>query len=156
MVFLSRSVVFLCHLALHQSIMMHLAWFHFISFFPFAILVTFFLTFRLTKCVFSFWSNIIFSNFSDNFFIYSLCCTECVSQNYISVLEIFASPFCITWTHTGCETGWFGPLCQYKCRCTPQCQTDGSCRPGSLCQTGWFGPACQYGKDDTYSLQLIC
>ncbi|CAG5122597.1 unnamed protein product [Candidula unifasciata] len=46
---------------------------------------------------------------------------------------------------TGCEQGWFGSQCQYKCRCTHNyCDKEGRCKSGDRCDKGWFGPACQY------------
>ncbi|XP_055885061.1 multiple epidermal growth factor-like domains protein 10 isoform X2 [Biomphalaria glabrata] len=41
-----------------------------------------------------------------------------------------------------CENGWFGPECQYKCRCQQTCSPEGEC-PGQ-CDVGWFGYKCQY------------
>ncbi|XP_055885067.1 uncharacterized protein LOC106062654 [Biomphalaria glabrata] len=41
-----------------------------------------------------------------------------------------------------CEDGWFGPECQYKCRCQQACSPEGEC-PGQ-CDVGWFGYKCQY------------
>uniref|UniRef100_A0A2C9KU42 Uncharacterized protein n=1 Tax=Biomphalaria glabrata TaxID=6526 RepID=A0A2C9KU42_BIOGL len=41
-----------------------------------------------------------------------------------------------------CEEGWFGPECQYKCRCQQWCSPEGECP--DKCQDGWFGYKCQY------------
>ncbi|KAK0046234.1 multiple epidermal growth factor-like domains protein 6 [Biomphalaria pfeifferi] len=41
-----------------------------------------------------------------------------------------------------CEEGWFGPECQYKCRCQESCSSEGECP--DKCQDGWFGYKCQY------------
>ncbi|XP_055885050.1 multiple epidermal growth factor-like domains protein 10 isoform X1 [Biomphalaria glabrata] len=41
-----------------------------------------------------------------------------------------------------CEEGWFGPECQYKCRCQQSCSPEGECP--DKCQDGWFGYKCQY------------
>ncbi|XP_059173398.1 uncharacterized protein LOC131953965, partial [Physella acuta] len=46
---------------------------------------------------------------------------------------------------TPCTTGWFGPDCQYRCRCTNNsCDVNGFCVNGSKCNVSWFGPKCQY------------
>ncbi|XP_059169921.1 uncharacterized protein LOC131951607 [Physella acuta] len=44
-----------------------------------------------------------------------------------------------------CDYGWFGPNCEYMCRCERKmCDGGGVCRDGARCQKGWFGPSCQY------------
>ncbi|CAG5123090.1 unnamed protein product, partial [Candidula unifasciata] len=46
----------------------------------------------------------------------------------------------------GCEKGWFGKNCKFKCHCRPGvvCLSDGQCPEGQPCDHGYFGPACQY------------
>ncbi|KAK6991021.1 fucolectin-related protein, partial [Biomphalaria glabrata] len=45
-----------------------------------------------------------------------------------------------------CEEGWFGPECQYKCRCQQSCNPEGECP--DKCEDGWFGYKCQYILDE--------
>ncbi|XP_055885065.1 uncharacterized protein LOC106057808 isoform X1 [Biomphalaria glabrata] len=45
-------------------------------------------------------------------------------------------------TAQACEDGWFGPECQYKCRCQQPCSPEGECP--DMCEVGWFGYKCQY------------
>ncbi|XP_059155559.1 uncharacterized protein LOC131940777 [Physella acuta] len=44
----------------------------------------------------------------------------------------------------GCESGWFGSMCQFKCHCktNTQCDAKGLCPNG--CDDGYFGEKCQY------------
>ncbi|KAK6991017.1 hypothetical protein BgiMline_014362, partial [Biomphalaria glabrata] len=42
----------------------------------------------------------------------------------------------------GCDTGWFGSKCQYKCHCKIKCHISGDCQ--GPCEKGWFGYKCQY------------
>ncbi|KAH9489055.1 hypothetical protein Btru_059356 [Bulinus truncatus] len=42
-----------------------------------------------------------------------------------------------------CNSGWFGPKCQYLCHCScGTCDESGQC--SSKCAPGWFGLKCQY------------
>ncbi|XP_059168905.1 uncharacterized protein LOC131950698 [Physella acuta] len=51
----------------------------------------------------------------------------------------------LVWAASGCNTGWFGSSCQYKCHCANnRCDDQGLCLAGSSCERGWFGPLCQY------------
>ncbi|KAH9487966.1 hypothetical protein Btru_066872 [Bulinus truncatus] len=42
-----------------------------------------------------------------------------------------------------CDTGWFGPKCQFKCQCVGGCNTDGTCKI-QRCIDPWVGYKCQY------------
>ncbi|XP_059168900.1 platelet endothelial aggregation receptor 1-like [Physella acuta] len=46
----------------------------------------------------------------------------------------------------GCDQGWFGSNCQFKCHCKQSnlCSYQGECSNGGKCDEGWFGPSCQY------------
>ncbi|CAL1536337.1 unnamed protein product [Lymnaea stagnalis] len=44
-----------------------------------------------------------------------------------------------------CSANVYDQKCRYMCHCTNnECDTSGSCLPGSTCERGWFGTACQY------------
>ncbi|BFZ20755.1 hypothetical protein BsWGS_23794 [Bradybaena similaris] len=58
-------------------------------------------------------------------------------------------------TTNSCAPGWFGSVCQYKCRCQDnKCASNGVCTESSKCQKGWFGPACQYA-DLAYNMSIL-
>ncbi|XP_059168915.1 receptor-type tyrosine-protein phosphatase epsilon-like [Physella acuta] len=46
----------------------------------------------------------------------------------------------------GCDQGWFGSNCQFKCHCKQRnmCSDQGQCSNGGKCDDEWFGPSCQY------------
>ncbi|XP_059168906.1 cell death abnormality protein 1-like [Physella acuta] len=62
----------------------------------------------------------------------------------------------LVWAASGCNTGWFGSSCQYKCHCTNnRCDDQGLCLAGSSCERGWFGPLCQYQDLATLNAVLV-
>ncbi|CAG5127992.1 unnamed protein product [Candidula unifasciata] len=65
-----------------------------------------------------------------------------------TVILLLAPMILLTWqaaSQNSCDPGWFGSLCQYKCRCRQnKCAANGVCTNNASCEGGWFGPACQY------------
>ncbi|XP_055884401.1 uncharacterized protein LOC106068919 isoform X4 [Biomphalaria glabrata] len=50
-----------------------------------------------------------------------------------------------------CQSGWFGPSCQFQCHCSgnDRCTADGQC--SGKCAKGWFGLKCQFADLATVS-----
>ncbi|CAG5129837.1 unnamed protein product, partial [Candidula unifasciata] len=55
-----------------------------------------------------------------------------------------------------CHGRWFGPRCQYKCRCVNgMCLLNGECLGGTPCEGGWFGPTCQYAYHTAFHPAVV-
>uniref|UniRef100_UPI0038B3A254 hypothetical protein n=1 Tax=Staphylococcus aureus TaxID=1280 RepID=UPI0038B3A254 len=65
-------------------------------------------------------------------------------QKYVLLSAIASSVIFTAYQHTAqaCEDGWFGPECNFKCRCQQSCNFEGECP--DKCEVGWFGYKCQY------------
>ncbi|XP_059158862.1 uncharacterized protein LOC131942914 [Physella acuta] len=84
--------------------------------------------------------------------VYAVTSTSTPSVTAVQIqAKFYILTLCEVEIFEGCPIGWFGPSCQYKCRCTNNyCNVSGGCYGGSSCVSGWFGPLCQYPCNATF------